>query len=311
MPKVSICMPNFNFSRYLPESIDSALQQSYSNFEFLIIDNCSTDNSVEIIKKYAEKDHRIIFFANKYNIGLIDNLNLCLTYAKCDYIKFIFSDDTFVSNNTLGKMVSILDAYEGVSLVATSRNIIDEHSNIIKVLSEYNGKIGYPGTKIIKDCLIEQKNKIGEPSAVMFRKKHAIRGFDRRYRQVVDLEMWFHILEQGDFAYIDEALCSFRIHPDQQTKINIAQFVLSDELFQLVEDYSNKPYVNFSRLKREYMLYIPSYATWKLYKKRKISKKIAINKIRDHYSVFKFFFFYPLYKLFKFFRSIIRSFEIW
>ncbi len=293
-------MPNYNFSKFLPEAIDSALKQSYTNFEFIIIDNCSTDNSVEIIERFAKKDSRIFFKINKYNIGLVENLNLCLTYAKGDYVKFLFSDDTLISDKAVGKMVSVLDAYENVSLVATSRNMIDEQSNIIKILIEYHGKIGYLGTEIIKDCLIEQKNKIGEPSAVMFRKKHAIRGFDDRYRQIVDLEMWFHILEQGNFAYIEEPLCSFRVHPLQQTKVNAAGNVALDDSFLLIRDYANKPYNTMSRLKKEHMLYIPAYSTWKLYKKHgKISRQVAIERIRKNYDIYKFFMFYPLYKLYK------------
>ncbi len=305
-PKVSICMPNYNYANFLPDAIESALRQSYTNFEFIIFDNHSTDRSAEIISGYAKKDRRIIFNVNKDNIGFVNNLNLCLQYAKGDYIKFLLSDDLFASERTLEIMVGVLDTHQEISLVATARNMIDEKSNIIKVLSEYHGKVGYAGTMIIQDCLIEQKNKIGEPSVVMFRKKHAARGFNTRYRQSVDLEMWFHILEQGNFAYIDEPLCSFRDHPNQQTKVNIARVTLVDEAFQLLTDYANKHYVKLSRIKKEYMHYIPAYAVWKLFKKGRITREAALEKIKNHYNIFKFFTLYPFFKLYKFIRSIAR-----
>jgi len=305
--KVSICMPNYNFAQYLPEAIESVLRQSYSDFEFVIIDNCSTDNSVEVIQHYAEKDARIKLNVNKQNIGLVNNLNLCLQKAHGDYIKFLFSDDLLASEKALEQMVTVLDAHEGISLVASARNVIDYQSAILKIWSEYKGKIGYSGTKIIQDCLLEQKNKIGEPSVVMFRKKHVGTGFDTRYRQAVDLALWFHILEQGDFAYLEEPLCSFRMHPGQQTKINAERNDLCDEPFQLIEDYAGKPYIHLSRIRREYMKYVPVYAVWKLHKKRKITFSTAIDKIKQHYNLNKFYLLLPFYKMYKFLRSMNKS----
>ncbi len=305
-PKVSICIPTYNFACYLPEAIESALSQSYEDFEFIVIDDCSLDGSAEVIKKYAEKDKRIILVVNERNIGMVPNWNLCLKRAKGEYVKFLFGDDVLSSNDALKRMVSILDLNNEVALVATARYVIDERSNMKDVLVEYKSKIGYSGTQIIQDCLIEQKNKIGEPSAVIFRTKHAIRGFDTRYRQAADLEMWFYLLEQGNFAYIDEPLCSFRDHPNQQTKVNIARLTLADEAFQLLTDYANKHYVKLPRIKKEYMHYIPVYAVWKLFKKGRITREAALEKIKNHYNIFKFFTLYPFFKLYKFIRSIAR-----
>ena len=309
-PKVSICMPNYNFAQYLPEAIESVLKQSYTNYEFIIIDNCSTDNSEDIINRHAETDSRIQFSVNKQNIGLVNNLNLCLNKAQGDYIKFLFSDDMLASDKALERMVSVLDANEEIALVATSRYLIDDRSNIKKVLSEYQGKTEYIGTEIIQDCLIEQKNRIGEPSVVMFRRKHVRRGFDGRYRQAVDLEMWFHILEQGNFVYINEPLCSFREHPQQQTHININDVSVLEEPFLLLQDYSNKPYIKMPRLTKEYMLYVPVYAIWKLYKKKRISKQDAITKIKEHYNFYKFVIYYPFFKVYKFMKRSIESIAI-
>ncbi len=297
-------MPNFNFSQYLPEAIESVLRQSYSEFEFVIIDNCSTDNSVEVIKHYASEDARIKLSINEQNIGLVNNLNLCLQKARGDYIKFLFSDDLLASKKALEQMVNVLDAHEEISLVASARNVIDHQSSTLKIWSGYASKIGYSGTKIIQDCLIEQKNKIGEPSVVMFRKKHAETGFDARYSQIVDLALWFHILEQGDFAYLNEPLCSFRMHSSQQTIINAERDDLCEESFHLIEDYAGKPYIHLSPLRREYMKYVPVYAIWKLYKKRKISFSTALSKIKNHYNFIKFYLFLPVFKIYKFFRRI-------
>ncbi len=308
-PKVSICMPTYNFAQYLPEAIESVLKQSYGDYEFLIIDDCSHDDSAEVIRKYAQNDRRIIFSINDHNRGMVDNWNLCLESARGEYIKFLFGDDALFSDNALERMVSVLDAHKEVSLVASARYVIDDQSNIIEIWREYRAKVGYPGAKIIRDCLIEQKNKIGEPSAVMFRKKHAGRGFDARYRQAVDLEMWLHILEQGNFAYIDEPLCSFRRHAKQQTNVNIrgANVSLVDESFSLLRQYAKKPYIKLPRLIREYMQYVPVYSIWKLYKNERISRQGALDKIKERYSLSKFVCYYPFFKTYKFFARLLGS----
>jgi glycosyltransferase involved in cell wall biosynthesis/SAM-dependent methyltransferase len=306
-PKVSICMPTYNFARYLPEAIESVLKQSYGDYEFLIIDDCSRDGSAEVIMNYARQDKRIIASVNAFNIGMVNNWNLCLQRARGEYIKFLFGDDVLSSPDALKRMVSVLDGHRGIALVASARNVIDEHSNIMKIWTEYRGKIGYRGSKIIRDCLIEQKNKIGEPSVVLFRRKQAGRGFDARYRQAVDLEMWFHLLEQGNFAYLDEPLCSFRWHSRQQTNINVRGESLVEEAFLLLQSYADKPYVKMPRLIREYMQYVPVYSIWKLYKNDRISRAGAIAKIRERYSLSKFISYYPLYKIYKFIARIVNT----
>ena len=302
-------MPTYNFARYLPEAIESVLKQSYADYEFLIIDDCSQDDSAEVIARYARQDTRIIASINTSNVGMVNNWNLCLQRARGEYIKFLFGDDLLSSDDALKKMVSILDAHKEIALVASARNVIDEQSDIIKIWSEYRRKIGYPGAKIIRDCLIEQKNKIGEPSVVLFRRKQAIRGFDARYRQAVDLEMWFHLLEQGNFAYLDEPLCSFRWHPQQQTNVNVrgTNVSLVEEAFLLLQSYADKPYIKMPLLIREYMQYVPVYSIWKLYKNDRISRAAAIAKIRERYNLSKFVSYYPFYKTYKFIARIVKS----
>jgi len=300
-------MPTYNFAAYLPEAIESVINQSYYDFEFIIIDDCSDDSSADVIKSYANKDERIISSVNHENIGMVENWNLCLRRATGEYVKFLFGDDCLSSKKALELMVSVLDTHHNISLVASARNVFDYRSSIIGIWSDYKGKIGYPGKRIIKDCLIEQKNKIGEPSVVMFRKKHAERGFDLRYKQAVDLELWFHILEQGDFAFIEEPLCSFRIHSAQQTKLNEASGNLYVESFQLLHDYANKPYVHMSALQREYMHFVPVYSVWKLYKKGRISRQTAVSEIKKHYNVNKFYLLLPFYRLYKFIRRLKKD----
>ncbi len=80
-PKVSVLIPTYNYAHYLDETIRSVLDQTFTDFELLIVDNRSTDNTAEVVKKYLG-DNRVSFYANEKNVGLVGNWNKCLDYAK-------------------------------------------------------------------------------------------------------------------------------------------------------------------------------------------------------------------------------------
>src|SRR5687768_14893088 len=91
-PRVSVLIPTYNYARYLDEAIQSAIRQTFTDFEIIIVDNNSTDNTAEVISKYLT-DPRIRYYRNKSNIGLINNFNRCLELATGQYIKFLLADD--------------------------------------------------------------------------------------------------------------------------------------------------------------------------------------------------------------------------
>ena len=92
-PKISVLVPTYNYARYLPQTIESILRQTHSNFELLISDDASTDGSAEIIRHYADRDSRIRFMIHPTNLGMVANWNWCLQQARGDYVKFVFGDD--------------------------------------------------------------------------------------------------------------------------------------------------------------------------------------------------------------------------
>ncbi len=295
--KVSVCIPTYNYGNYIAETIESVLAQNFSDFELLIIDDCSKDQTADVVESYARKDPRIRFIVNKVNLGMVENWNSCIAQARGEYIKFVFGDDLLASPDAVGRMVSLLDNNITVSLACSARNLIDESSHVTEIESHFDSGI-MTGTDVINLCLADQGNLIGEPSVVMFRKSQARRGFNSNYMQIVDLEMWFHLLEQGSFAFVNEPLCSFRIHGKQQTAVNAENFSLLKDVYFLQCDYLNKDYVNLSGFMKAYLEFDSLYGIWKLYKKRRISRETAIELINRNRS-FSFTIWYPFYKLFK------------
>ncbi len=231
---VSIVMPTYNYAQYLPEAIDSALAQNFSNFELIICDDASSDNSVEICQQYAKKDERILFVANTTNLGQAENLNYALSLAQGKYIKCLFADDTLMTSDALKRQIDILEHNPDITLVTSARTVINEHSQAVDhwgVLGSKDRSIN--GQTIKQRCASTAKNLIGEPSATLFRRSDIDKQFDTHYSQLIDLEMWFHLLEKGNLYYIAEPLCSFRKHAAQISAENRKKGVLYAEQYQL------------------------------------------------------------------------------
>jgi glycosyltransferase involved in cell wall biosynthesis len=315
LPKVTVCMPVFRGGKFLAEAIESVLAQNFRDFEFLIIDDCSGDGTDKIVRGYASTDSRVIFKVNDFNLGMVPNWNHCLEMARGQYVKFIFQDDIFTSPESLGKMVRILDDDPAVSLVASCRQLINRHSEVVKEESFCRSSVSANGFDIIRYCLLKYGNVIGEPSAVLFRKEQAVRGFNPNYRQIVDLEMWFYLLEQGRFCYIAEPLCGFRIHSAQQSRENIRNLVHLDDFNLLYSEYFPKQYLHISYPAREHIRFHQYYNLWKhvrgkRYNRNLYNRNLALGKISRYYGSAGFcirLFVYKLYNpVFKIFRARFR-----
>jgi len=183
------------------------------------------------------------FKINTPNLGMVQNWNHCLSLARGEYIKYIFGDDKFDTPQALGKMVAMLDREPGAVMAVSARKLIDENSRWIDTWDHLGDAGLQNGKEAIIRCIVKDHNLIGEPSVVLFRKAGAARGFNLKYRQIVDMEMWFHLLEQGGLVYTRETLCCFRQHPQQQTAVNNANQIGQSERLLLLKDCSKNKWL--------------------------------------------------------------------
>jgi glycosyltransferase involved in cell wall biosynthesis len=219
MPTVSICLPVYNGANFLAQAIESVLAQTYGDFELLIANDCSTDQTPEIIQSYAKSDPRIKTWTNEKNLKLFGNYNRCIEKAAGKYIKLFAHDDLF-HPTLLERMVEILDTNPDVSLVVSSRCWIDADGNRIEAESETAAKIMKPfsqdirlsAAEAIAGTLKDIMNWLGEPCSQMFRKEYADGGYDTSFRQIGDLEYSYRLLQHGDYYFIADDLCYFRRH---------------------------------------------------------------------------------------------------
>jgi glycosyltransferase involved in cell wall biosynthesis len=217
--KVSVLVPVYNGEKFLPECLDSILAQDFPDMEILIADDASTDNSAAVAERYAIRDTRIRRWKNPANLGLAGNFNRCLREARGEYIKYVLQDDKLVSPLAIRRMVELLDQHPEVALAGSAAQILDENSRVTDWRIGFKSGI-WSGRQVILQCLEQSGNLIGEPSVVLFRRRQTKRGFDEQLRQLLDLDLWFHLLAQGDFAFLAGPLCAFRRHATQQTNVN-------------------------------------------------------------------------------------------
>jgi glycosyltransferase involved in cell wall biosynthesis len=235
VPKVSVCVPTYNHAHFLHDAIASILKQTYTDFELVVVDNCSTDDTETVVAGYAATDHRIRYVRNQLNVGAQNNLNRCLEEARGDYIKIVCADD-LLRPDCLAKMVEMLDTHPSVTLAGSARLLTNDVLQPIMLLSFSWEPVLMSGADAAKLCLTHG-NLIGEPTAVLFRKKDAQRGFNTAYQQLIDLDLWFHLLMKGDFAFTPEPLCVFRRHAGQETRGNTKTLKFIDDGRKIARDY--------------------------------------------------------------------------
>jgi len=212
-PKVSVLIPAYNYGHYISEAIDSVLEQTFDDFELIIVDNNSEDNTVELVSEYMKKDSRVSIHVNQENIGMYRNYNQALALASGEYIKFLNADDKF-EPTLLEKFVDTLDKYEGISLVTSKRQYFGDKTDILEA-----GFTGEQNKEVILEKCFKEGNIIGEPTTVMFRRKHLNVGtFNIDLKMFADFDMWIKLLEVGNVYFVDEVLSYFRIHETQGTK---------------------------------------------------------------------------------------------
>ncbi len=234
VPEVSVLIPTYNYAHCLDEAVTSVLSQTFTSFELIIIDDCSKDNTDEVVEKYLS-DPRVRYVKNERNLGLVGNWNKCLSLASGKYIKLLCADDKF-RNDLLIKMVDAMEKHPSVSLVCCNKQIFGSTVSEVKLPLQYFHK----GSEIIKNTLTTY-GWLGEPTCVMFRSANLHVGqFRTDVTWLPDWEMWLRQLSVGDAFLIPEPLAYVRIHEQQVTKTVMKRFINYFEEYDLARNIRDK-----------------------------------------------------------------------
>jgi len=215
-PAVSVLMPLFNGEKYLELAIQSVLEQSYEDFEFILMDDSSDDRSIEIAGQFT--DPRLILYREDTRLGIFGNSNRAARKARGNYIKYVYQDDVLLPH-CLNILVKAMIEFPQTGIASSPRMVIDNKGVVQRVagLKEEAGVI--PGDKALK-LIAAHGNYIGEPTSALLKKEHFFDagGFDERFFYMGDIHLWSRLLVNHDLYYHPVPLCKFRYHVDQKSE---------------------------------------------------------------------------------------------
>lgn len=214
LPKLSVVLPVYNAGNYLKNAIDSILNQTFTDFEVLIINDKSTDNSKQIIIDYIKNDTRIHFIDNPKNMGPAATRNIGLELSKGEFIALMDADD--IANPTrFEKQLAIFNEHPEIGVCASWFTIFGKKNEVIKhPILHKNIKI-----EMLKGCCV------GNPTAMI--RKNSLQNirYNPTYNCSEDYDLWSRLITKTQFYTIPESLLNYRWH-----ETNISQTKIKEEI---------------------------------------------------------------------------------
>ncbi len=210
---VSIIMPAYNVEKYISDSISSVINQTYENWELLVIDDCSIDNTVKIINEFVKLDSRIKPIFNSINSGTPAKAkNKALPFSKGEYIAFLDSDDIWLKDK-LTNQISLMQNNENYALVYTGGYLIDENNNEIKkFLPKY--ECGNILSNMLKRYEVNNQSVIIKKEALL----DTIGMFNENIIIGEDYNLFMNIIAKYEVCSIKKYLIKYRVHKKSITK---------------------------------------------------------------------------------------------
>ncbi len=269
---VSILIPVFNREEYIGETIESALNQTYSDTEIVIVDNASTDKTWDIIQNYAKNNCKIRAFQNPTNVGPVLNWKRCIEEAKGVYGKILWSDD-LIRPTFIEKTIPYLANREDIGFVFTAVKIFNK-DNLIK--KSYNiGESGiYPSKRYTHGILLLDGEFPVSPGCALFRLKDLRKNLILRiphkdygclYKHAIGPDLLLFLIAANDypfFAFVNDFLSLFRVHDTSITvRTNRANLVLTYRLAMAyyLETYAREKTYLFRKFNTILLLYCIKY----------------------------------------------------
>lgn len=223
-PLITITICTFNGERYIAQTIDSVLIQTYPNIEIIIVDDGSNDTTIQIINKYMKNDSRIRFFARK-NAGLPASRNFAFSQARGDWVAIIDQDDLCFPQRLM-KQFEITKKFPSAELIFCNTDYINEigqkigdHLLSFSLPNSFIRKNLAGNLLLIKGCYVDSEACFIKRSLI-----DSIGFLDESLKYACDYEYFIRAGLQSDFAYTSETLSSWRIHPNQESVRNKNRF---------------------------------------------------------------------------------------
>ena len=239
--KVCVLMPTFNAAKFISYSIKSILDQSFRDFDFFIIDDCSIDDSRRIISEFEKKDSRIKYFRNNNNIGYSSILENFKFYSNYDYLVRMDADD-ISHKDRISTQLKIIEQNDNIGVIGTNAIYINKNND--EISKNYNFKSGELLNSDFKNF-----NRIFHPSTIINIKKLIdVGGYRKVFEPSEDLDLWLRISKKYKIVNLNKYLLQYRLHENnfsENSLEKLAKSHLNALYFNIREDLHSKK-INFS-----------------------------------------------------------------
>jgi glycosyltransferase involved in cell wall biosynthesis len=210
-PQVSVCIPTYNYGHFLGAAIESVLDQDFGEFELVVVDNASDDDTAAVVERY--RDPRLRFHRNDRNIGLFGNFARCLEVSTAPFVKFLAADD-WLHPAYLREAVALMQRHPSAAIVSGPGFFVDADGDPfgIGTTGVFSEEL-VPGPVALR-AQAQFLNVIGMPSNALLRRDalDAVGGFDGRFAPAADVHLWGKLLARHDLAWLAQPRCFLRIH---------------------------------------------------------------------------------------------------
>lgn len=204
---VSVVIPSFNGEKYIAETIESCLGQTHSNVEIIVVDDCSADNSVQIVKSFARRNSAVRIFQNEKNLGIAGNCNKGFRQSKGAYLIFIGQDDLLPEDH-IEKILSEFD--EDTVLVHCNSMVIDSDGKKIRIRNDDEIQINRTVNALYE---LSRKNFISSCGLIIKREFfEKIEGYDPLFRNFYERLTWIKMAKLGKVKYSTKSMAFHRKH---------------------------------------------------------------------------------------------------
>lgn len=260
-PLVSVIVPAYNSEKYIEETINSVLAQTYTNFEIIIVDDTSNDSTFELCKKLSESNKKIKIFRIEHSGRPSVPRNFGINKAQGKFIAFLDSDDKWVKNKLQDQIKYFKKNPDNILVYSVSKTFGE-----VNFFSPYYELFPLPfiAVKNKKDLLTKGNSLPLSTVLVKTEALKSVSGFDEDPQlKLEDYDLWIRLIDLGDFGFIPLVHCYYRIHKNQfsgdwQTKRNILEYLSKKRAITL-------PPYKYYRTKGKFLLLLRNIIHFKFY----------------------------------------------
>ena len=290
-PLVSVIIPNYNHARFLDERIQSVLNQTYQNFELIILDDKSTDNSVEVINQYKDNPHFSHIVVNEENSGsTFKQWHKGFELAKGDVVWIAESDDSCDTD----MLETLIEGYvENNAVLAFCRSCkydVDGKKSVYAHQNFLYRDISMSGKDFISNYMV-QYNAVANTSSAIFNRNIAV-SLDKQYMNMQgegDWLFWIELMEHGNVCFYNKEMNLFRFH-NMNTTNTLAYKGVGDIEHKYIVDYlANNNLIDSRRYKEEIIYYVTIILRYQKYESQEVKRRVL--NVWDRYRYYRTYLF--------------------